>query len=85
MCFCLNVRFNAEIETEGYVDRNGQGHCISPLLYETGWIPFDISTDGVTYNRHGAWLSGEHTVIGPGKRVTGYAYAYAGYAGVTTL
>ncbi|XP_035291699.1 sushi domain-containing protein 2 isoform X1 [Anguilla anguilla] len=57
--FC---RFNGEIVVDGYVDGDGRGHCISPFLYETGWISFDISTDDVTYNRHGSWLS-----VHPGK------------------
>ncbi|KAL4609674.1 sushi domain-containing protein 2-like [Arapaima gigas] len=54
----LTCRFNGEIVTEGYVDSDGQGHCISPLLYETGWIKFEISTaNGQKYNRQGSWLS----------------------------
>ncbi|KAG9335087.1 hypothetical protein JZ751_005763 [Albula glossodonta] len=53
------ARFNEGIVTEGYVDEEGRGHCISPLLYETGWIRFHISTDGgVTYSREGMWQSG---------------------------
>nr|XP_046231714.1 sushi domain-containing protein 2-like [Scatophagus argus] len=51
-------RFNGNIDTLGYVDENSRGHCISPLLYETGWIPLQISSDnGTTFNRVGAWLS----------------------------
>ncbi|KAL4004587.1 protocadherin gamma subfamily A [Sarotherodon galilaeus] len=51
-------RFNDKINTVGYVDDGGTGHCISPLLYETGWIPFEISSDnGTTFTRAGAWLS----------------------------
>ncbi|KAM4634094.1 sushi domain-containing protein 2-like [Polymixia lowei] len=51
-------RFNDDIKTGGYVDENSRGHCISPLLYETGWIPFQMSSDnGTTFSRHGAWLS----------------------------
>ncbi|XP_034048817.1 sushi domain-containing protein 2 isoform X2 [Thalassophryne amazonica] len=51
-------RFNNEIKTYGYVDENSRGHCISPLLYETGWVPFRVSSDnGTTFNRDGAWLS----------------------------
>ncbi|XP_020340683.1 sushi domain-containing protein 2 isoform X1 [Oncorhynchus kisutch] len=56
-------RFNDEIKTVGYVDTDSRGHCISPLLYETGLVPFQISTDnGTTFSRHGAWLS-----VHPGK------------------
>ncbi|KAG7224012.1 hypothetical protein INR49_015269, partial [Caranx melampygus] len=50
--------FNNETNTVGYVDENNRGHCISPLLYQTGWIPLDISSDnGTTFNRVGSWLS----------------------------
>ncbi|KAK7895287.1 hypothetical protein WMY93_020612 [Mugilogobius chulae] len=38
-------RFNNDIDTVGYVDELSRGHCISPLLYETGWINFRISSD----------------------------------------
>ncbi|XP_041816334.1 sushi domain-containing protein 2-like [Chelmon rostratus] len=50
-------RFNNNTDTEGYVDGT-RGHCISPLLYETGWVPVHISSDnGSTFNRVGSWLS----------------------------
>ncbi len=52
-------RFNSEVLTEGYVDESGVGHCIAPLLYEAGWISFEVSTDGVNFDRSGRWLSGE--------------------------
>uniref|UniRef100_A0AAY4B758 Sushi domain containing 2 n=1 Tax=Denticeps clupeoides TaxID=299321 RepID=A0AAY4B758_9TELE len=53
--FC---RFKKEIVTEGYVDDEKRGHCTSPLLYETGWIPFEIFTNkGLNNSRQGAWLS----------------------------
>ncbi|XP_061116434.1 sushi domain-containing protein 2 [Conger conger] len=55
-------RFNGDIVVDGYVDEDGSGHCISPLVLETGWVPFEVSTDGATYNRQGAWLS-----VHPGK------------------
>ncbi|XP_030004249.1 sushi domain-containing protein 2 [Sphaeramia orbicularis] len=51
-------RFNSDTDTVGYVDEHGRAHCISPLLYETGWIHFELSSDnGTTFNREGAWLS----------------------------
>uniref|UniRef100_A0A8D2ZIM3 Sushi domain-containing protein 2-like n=1 Tax=Scophthalmus maximus TaxID=52904 RepID=A0A8D2ZIM3_SCOMX len=51
-------RFNNNTDAVGYVDENSTGHCISPLLYETGWIPLHISSDnGTTFSRVGAWLS----------------------------
>lgn len=55
--------FNSYVSTEGYVDENSRGHCISPLLYETGWVPVQISSDnGTTFSSDGAWLSGTITV-----------------------
>lgn len=52
-------RFKQQIITSGYVDKDGRGHCISPLLYETGFIPFEVSTDdGSTFPYSGTWLSG---------------------------
>lgn len=57
--FFSNGRFNNNTNTVGYVDENSRGHCISPLLYETGWVPLHISSDnGKTFSRVGAWLSG---------------------------
>lgn len=51
-------KFDNSIETLGYVDDDGRGHCISPLLYESGWISLNISSDnGTTFNRIGSWLS----------------------------
>ncbi|XP_061590171.1 sushi domain-containing protein 2-like [Cololabis saira] len=51
-------RFNDQINTVGYVDEDGKGHCISPLLYESGWVSLQISSDnGTTFNRTGSWLS----------------------------
>ncbi|XP_070845519.1 sushi domain-containing protein 2-like [Chaetodon trifascialis] len=51
-------RFDNNTNTDGYVDENGRGHCISPLLYETGWVSVHISSDdGGTFSRVGSWLS----------------------------
>ncbi|XP_054896694.1 sushi domain-containing protein 2-like isoform X2 [Poeciliopsis prolifica] len=51
-------RFDGKTDTLGYVDGDGRGHCISPLLYETGWVSLQISSDnGNTFNRAGSWLS----------------------------
>ncbi|XP_035986604.1 sushi domain-containing protein 2-like [Fundulus heteroclitus] len=51
-------RFDDRINTVGYVDKVGGGHCISPLLYETGWVSLQISSDnGTTFDKAGAWLS----------------------------
>ncbi|XP_078410130.1 sushi domain-containing protein 2 isoform X1 [Cetorhinus maximus] len=54
-------KFKANILTNGYVDKERKAHCISPLLYENGRIPFQLSTDnGATFNRHGTWVSVHH-------------------------
>ncbi|XP_030643371.1 sushi domain-containing protein 2-like [Chanos chanos] len=67
----VTCRFNHEIVTHGYVDIENKGHCISPLLYETGWVPLEISSDnGITYNRLGAWLSVHPGKLDPRFRVT---------------
>ncbi|XP_076614848.1 sushi domain-containing protein 2-like [Chaetodon auriga] len=51
-------RFDDNTDTNGYVDEDGRGHCISPLLYETGWVSVHISSDGgSTFSRVGSWLS----------------------------
>ncbi|XP_038589592.1 sushi domain-containing protein 2-like isoform X1 [Micropterus salmoides] len=51
-------RFNNNTNTVGYVDENSRGHCISPLLYETGWVPLHVSSDnGTTFSRVGTWFS----------------------------
>lgn len=52
-------RFKQQIITRGYVAKDGKAHCISPLLYETGFIPFEVSTDNeLTFPYSGTWLSG---------------------------
>ncbi|CAN9504868.1 unnamed protein product [Ophioblennius macclurei] len=50
-------KFDDRIDTFGYVDKEGRGHCISPLLYETGWVSLSISDNGTAFNRVGSWLS----------------------------
>lgn len=41
------------------MDGDRRGHCISPLLYRTGLVSVEISSDnGTTLNRVGTWLSG---------------------------
>ncbi|KAF6083165.1 sushi domain containing 2 [Phyllostomus discolor] len=36
-------RFKESVQTLGHVDSLGRVHCVSPLLYETGRIPFTLS------------------------------------------
>uniref|UniRef100_A0A8C1T0R1 Sushi domain containing 2 n=1 Tax=Cyprinus carpio TaxID=7962 RepID=A0A8C1T0R1_CYPCA len=66
----LTCRFNSEILTEGYVDESGVGHCITPLLYELGWISFEVSTDGVSFDRSGRWLSVHHSKLSPVYKIS---------------
>ncbi|XP_072243499.1 sushi domain-containing protein 2 isoform X2 [Leuresthes tenuis] len=63
-------RFKGEIEREGFIDDEGHACCISPLLYETGWIPFDISTDGTNFDRSGEYLSVRPNKADPAFEVT---------------
>ncbi|XP_020833252.1 sushi domain-containing protein 2 isoform X2 [Phascolarctos cinereus] len=51
-------RFREAIHTQGYVDDEGRIHCVSPLLYESGRIPFSVSLDGgETFPSSGTWLA----------------------------
>ncbi|XP_021509443.1 sushi domain-containing protein 2 isoform X2 [Meriones unguiculatus] len=51
-------RFKESIQTLGYVDSLNQVHCISPLLYESGQVPFTVSLDnGRSFLRAGTWLA----------------------------
>ncbi|NXY74058.1 SUSD2 protein, partial [Glareola pratincola] len=67
----IMCRFKPEIQTKGYLAQDGRAHCISPLLYETGFIPFDVSTDGgVTFPYSGTWLSVHHSKVSDGEKCT---------------
>ncbi|XP_058137074.1 sushi domain-containing protein 2 [Dasypus novemcinctus] len=51
-------RFKESIQTRGHVDGLSRVHCVSPLLYESGRIPFTLSLDnGSSFPRSGTWLS----------------------------
>ncbi|XP_006901490.1 PREDICTED: sushi domain-containing protein 2 [Elephantulus edwardii] len=51
-------RFKENVQTRGWVDSIGQVHCVSPLLYESGFIPFTLSlNNGSTFERSGSWLA----------------------------
>lgn len=63
-------RFKGDIEREGRIDAEGHAYCISPLLYETGWIPFNISTDGINFDRSGEYLSVHPSKADPKYEVT---------------
>lgn len=61
-------RFKESIQTLGHVDSFGRVHCVSPLLYETGRIPFTLSLDnGRSFPRSGTWLAGESRLTEPGR------------------
>ncbi|XP_006213409.2 sushi domain-containing protein 2 [Vicugna pacos] len=50
--------FKESVQTRGLVDSAGRVHCVSPLLYETGRIPFTLSMDnGRSFLRSGTWLA----------------------------
>ncbi|XP_072736384.1 sushi domain-containing protein 2 [Ciconia boyciana] len=67
----LTCRFKQTIKTSGYVAKDGKAHCISPLLYETGFIPFEVSTDdGMTFPYSGTWLSVHHSKVSDGEKCT---------------
>ncbi|XP_072353268.1 sushi domain-containing protein 2 isoform X2 [Scyliorhinus torazame] len=62
-------KFKSDILTNGYVDKERKAHCISPLLYENGRIPFELSTDnGMTFTRQGTWVSVHHGKFSPFKK-----------------
>ncbi|XP_012604777.1 sushi domain-containing protein 2 isoform X1 [Microcebus murinus] len=51
-------RFKESIQTRGHIDSSGQVHCVSPLLYESGRIPFTVSLDnGRSFPHAGTWLA----------------------------
>ncbi|XP_050174547.1 sushi domain-containing protein 2 [Myiozetetes cayanensis] len=67
----LTCRFKEEIETRGYIAEDGKAHCISPLLYETGFIPFEVSIDnGLSFPYSGTWLSVHHSKVSDEERCT---------------
>ncbi|XP_045890916.1 sushi domain-containing protein 2 isoform X3 [Micropterus dolomieu] len=66
----LLCRFKGELEREGIIDAEGHAYCISPLLYETGWIPFAVSTDGIHFDRSGEYLSVHPSKADPAFEVT---------------
>ncbi|XP_040540697.1 sushi domain-containing protein 2 isoform X1 [Gallus gallus] len=67
----LMCRFKQQVITSGYVDKDGKAHCLSPLLYETGFIPFEVSTDGgLTFPYSGTWLSVHHSKVSGGEKCT---------------
>ncbi|XP_043385087.1 kremen protein 1 isoform X7 [Chelonia mydas] len=67
----VSCRFKQEIETSGYVAEDGRAHCISPLLYESGLIPFEISRDGgLTFPHSATWLSVHHSKVSAAEKST---------------
>ncbi|XP_078083099.1 sushi domain-containing protein 2 isoform X2 [Mustelus asterias] len=85
-------KFKSDILTNGYVDKDRRAHCISPLLYENGRVPFQLSTDnGMTYSRLGTWVSVHHAKFSALKKSTlmnatkWQYYGTPGVAGLLTL
>ncbi|KAL2298448.1 hypothetical protein Nmel_015445, partial [Mimus melanotis] len=67
----IKCRFKQQIITNGYVDQDGKAHCISPLLYETGFIPLEVSADdGLTFPYSGTWLSVHHNKVSDEEKCT---------------
>ncbi|KAM6166907.1 sushi domain-containing protein 2 [Erethizon dorsatum] len=81
-------RFKESIQILGHVDSLGQVHCISPLLYETGRIPFTISMDnGRSFLRAGTWLAAHPNKVSQsekGQLMNETRWQYYGTPGTTT-
>ncbi|XP_010602217.1 sushi domain-containing protein 2 isoform X1 [Fukomys damarensis] len=81
-------RFKDSIEVLGHVDSQGRVHCVSPLLYETGRIPFTISMDsGRSFVRAGTWLAAHPYKVSQsekGQLVNETRWQYYGTPGTTT-
>ncbi|XP_067911298.1 sushi domain-containing protein 2 [Heterodontus francisci] len=80
-------KFKSELLTKGYVDNERRAHCISPLLYENGRVPFELSTDdGATFNRRGKWVSVHHGKFSQLKKSilwNSYKWQYYGTPNIT--
>ncbi|XP_032898980.1 sushi domain-containing protein 2 [Amblyraja radiata] len=83
----ITCRFKNSIVTMGYVDDEKMAHCISPLLYENGRIPFELSTDdGKNYLHQGTWVAVHHGKYSPLKKAVLHnetKWQYYGTPGVT--
>ncbi|XP_074146807.1 sushi domain-containing protein 2 [Sminthopsis crassicaudata] len=79
-------RFRETIQTRGYVDDKGRIHCVSPLLYESGRIPFSVSLDGgKTFPSSGTWLAVHHGKVSDSDKselVNDTKWQYYGTPGV---
>ncbi|XP_044921176.1 LOW QUALITY PROTEIN: sushi domain-containing protein 2 [Mustela putorius furo] len=80
-------RFKESIQTLGHVDSFGRVHCVSPLLYETGRIPFTLSLDnGRSFPRSGTWLAVHPNKVSETEKselVNETRWQYYGTAGIT--
>uniref|UniRef100_A0A8C0ZP42 Sushi domain-containing protein 2 n=1 Tax=Castor canadensis TaxID=51338 RepID=A0A8C0ZP42_CASCN len=80
-------RFKESIQTLGYVDSLKQVHCVSPLLYESGRIPFTISMDnGHSFNLTGTWLAAHPNKVSESEKsqlVNETHWQYYGTSGTT--
>ncbi|KAM3822634.1 sushi domain-containing protein 2 [Vipera latastei] len=67
----VTCRFAGAVQTQGYVDQDGQLHCVSPLLYEIGLVSLEISLDaGKTFPWSGTWTSVHHNKVPPSEKST---------------
>ncbi|CAN0333619.1 unnamed protein product [Lampetra planeri] len=70
----INIRFNRtqgvicrfgedKVDVVGHLDGDGHAHCVSPLVYETRRITFQLSVDGgFSFPHEGTWVA-----VHPGK------------------
>ncbi|XP_077159428.1 sushi domain-containing protein 2 isoform X2 [Paroedura picta] len=67
----VKCRFGQEIVTSGYVAADGHAHCISPLLYQTGMVSLEVSSDGgQTFPRSSMWFSDHHSKVASSEKST---------------
>ncbi|XP_037679498.1 sushi domain-containing protein 2 [Choloepus didactylus] len=80
-------RFKDSIQTRGHVDSLSRVHCVSPLLYESGRVPFTLSLDnGRSFLRAGTWLAVHPSKVSPTEKsqlLNETRWQYYGTAGTT--
>ncbi|KAK7933417.1 hypothetical protein WMY93_004313 [Mugilogobius chulae] len=78
--------FKGVIVRNGTVNAEGQAFCVTPLLYETGWIQVDISVGGSYFDRSGEFLSVHPSKADPTSEivlVNGTKWHYYGFENIT--
>ncbi|XP_068952727.1 sushi domain-containing protein 2 [Petaurus breviceps papuanus] len=80
-------RFQGTIQTQGHMDNEGRIHCVSPLLLESGRIPFSVSLDGgETFPSSGTWLAVHPSKVSDSDKselINETMWQYYGTPGVT--